>query len=47
MWHAWEREEKCTGFWWESPKESDHLEHTGIDGRMGLEWILGRLPGWV
>jgi hypothetical protein len=21
MWHAWERGETCTGFWWESPKE--------------------------
>jgi hypothetical protein len=20
MWHAWERREKCTRFWWESPK---------------------------
>jgi hypothetical protein len=20
-WHAWERTEKCTRFWWESPKE--------------------------
>jgi hypothetical protein len=21
MWHAWERREKCTRFWWENPKE--------------------------
>jgi hypothetical protein len=21
MWYAWERREKCTGFWWENPKE--------------------------
>jgi hypothetical protein len=46
MWHAWERREKCTTFWWESPKERDHLEDQGIDGKMGSEWILGRL-GWV
>jgi hypothetical protein len=26
MWHAWERRGKCTGFWWGSPKEGDHLE---------------------
>jgi hypothetical protein len=32
---------KCTGFWWENPKERDHLENQGIDGRMGSERILG------
>jgi hypothetical protein len=48
MWHAWERGEKCRGFWWESPKETDHLEDRGVDGKMGLEWILGILAGgWV
>jgi hypothetical protein len=45
MWHAWERGEKCTGFRWESMKERDHLEVEAIDGRMGLEWILGTLAG--
>jgi hypothetical protein len=44
MWHAWERREKCTRFWWESSKE-DHWEDRGIDGRVGSEWILGRLAG--
>jgi hypothetical protein len=29
----------CTGFWWESQKERDHLEDQGIDGRMESEWI--------
>jgi hypothetical protein len=24
-------------------KERDHLENQGVDGRMGSEWILGRL----
>jgi hypothetical protein len=40
---------KCTGFWWESPKEKDHLKHQGIDGRMGSKWTLGRLAGveWI
>jgi hypothetical protein len=43
MWHAWEWTEKCTRFWWESPKERDLLEDQGVGGRMGSEWILGRL----
>jgi hypothetical protein len=37
--------EKCAGFCWESPKERVHLEDRGVDGRMGLEWILGRFAG--
>jgi hypothetical protein len=47
MWHAWERRGMCTGFWWESQNERDHLEDQGVDGRMGSEWILGRLAGGV
>jgi hypothetical protein len=43
MKHAWERREKCTRFWCESPKERDHWEDQGIGGKMGSEWILGRL----
>jgi hypothetical protein len=43
MWHAWERREKCTRFWWEIPREGDHLEDQGVGGKMGSEWILGRL----
>jgi hypothetical protein len=50
MWHAWEKGETCTGFWWESPKEKDHLEDQGVDedwikmdlreiGLGGVEWI--------
>jgi hypothetical protein len=31
----------------ESQKERDHVEDHGIDGRMGSEWILGRLAGGV
>jgi hypothetical protein len=45
MWHAWERGERCTGFWWESPKEKDLLEDQGVDGRTGSKWTLGRLAG--
>jgi hypothetical protein len=43
--HAWERTEKCTRFWWESPSEGDHLEDQGVGGNMGSVWILGRLAG--
>jgi hypothetical protein len=48
MRHAWERREKCTVFWLESPMERDHSEDRGVDGRMGslretdwggIEWI--------
>jgi hypothetical protein len=30
---------------WGSPKERDHLEDQGVGGKMGSEWILGRLAG--
>jgi hypothetical protein len=46
-WHAWERREKCTRFWWESPKERGHWEDQGVGGKMGSEWILGRLAWGV
>jgi hypothetical protein len=49
MWHMWECREKCTRFWWEFSKERDHSKDQGVDGRMGLEWILGTLAwgvGW-
>jgi hypothetical protein len=38
--------EKCTRFWWDSPKERDHLEDQSVGGKMGSEWILGKLA-WV
>jgi hypothetical protein len=43
MWHARDRREKRTRFWWESPKERDHLEDQGVGEKMGSQWILGRL----
>jgi hypothetical protein len=46
MWHAWERGETCTGFWWESPKEKDRLEDQGVDGRMGFKMDLRKIGWW-
>jgi hypothetical protein len=43
----WERKEKCTRFWCESLKERDHWEDQGVGGKMGSEWILGRLAWGV
>jgi hypothetical protein len=42
---VWERSEKCTRFWWESPKEIEHSEDQGVGVRMESEWILGRFSG--
>jgi hypothetical protein len=35
--NKWERREKCTRFWWESPKERDHWKDQGVGGKMGSE----------
>jgi hypothetical protein len=40
MWHTWERTEKCTMFWWESPKERDRSVDQDVYGsRMDLREI--------
>jgi len=33
-----------TGFWWGNPRERDHLEDPGIEGRRTLRWIFKK---WV
>jgi hypothetical protein len=45
MWHAWERIEKYTKFWWEILKERVYMEDRDIDVMVGSEWILERLAG--
>jgi hypothetical protein len=35
MWHAWERGETCTGFWWEKPEGKKSL------GRRRRRWEDG------
>jgi hypothetical protein len=47
MWHAWEREENCARFWWETLREGDHLDDRGVDEIMRLGCNLGRLVGGV
>jgi hypothetical protein len=40
MWHAWERREKCTTFWWESPKERDRSIKTRRRWEDGIKMDL-------
>jgi hypothetical protein len=36
MWHAWEKGEVFTGFWFEVPKVRDHWEDVGVGRRITL-----------
>ena len=36
MWQVWEIGEVHTGFWWGDPRERDHVEDLGVDGRYEL-----------
>jgi hypothetical protein len=39
------RGEKCTGLWWDGPKERDHLEDQGVDGEDGIGMDVMEI-GW-
>jgi hypothetical protein len=46
MWHAWERRETCTGFWWESRREGKRpLGRPRPRWEDGIEMDL-RETGW-
>jgi hypothetical protein len=47
MWHAWEKRENCTRFWWESLKERDRLEDQDVGGRMDLRETGLGVVGWI
>jgi hypothetical protein len=34
-----------TGFWWENPREGDHLEDPGVDERIILQWVFEKWNG--
>jgi len=40
MWHVWGAEYIHGRFWWGYLTEKDHLEETGVDGRVILKVIL-------
>jgi hypothetical protein len=45
MWHAWEREETCAGFWWESQKGRRPLEKPKRKCEDGIKMDLRKI-GW-
>jgi hypothetical protein len=45
MWHGLERGEVHTEFWWDSPREGDHLEDASTCERIILQRIFTKWDG--
>jgi len=45
MQHKWWRGEVHTGLWWGNLRERDHLEDSGVDGRVILKWVFEKWNG--
>jgi len=47
MWHVWGTGEERSGFLWGNLRQREHLEDTGIDGRILLKRVLKKWVGDV
>jgi hypothetical protein len=45
MWHVWGRGEVHTGLQRGNLRKGDHVEDSGVDGRIILKWILEKWDG--
>ena len=45
MCHVLQTVEVHTEFWWVGVRERNHLEDSGIHGRIGLKWIVRKWDG--
>jgi hypothetical protein len=43
--YIWGTGEMYARFWWGNLKKREHLENTGVDGRIILRWIFGKWDG--
>ena len=47
MQHVWGRGQAYSGFRWGTLRERDHLEDSGVDGRIILRWIFRKWDVWA